>query len=111
MFLAYAESRYFVDEALVEAGCQGDVAQIKRLIAWGADPNGHDDNDGYALPCAVVKGHVEAARALLERGADPNLGGSYGIARNLAIGRVPIPRCAGSSSGTRGDLDLYGRNR
>lgn len=83
--LSYGEARYILlDEAIVSAGCEGDAAAIERLIAWGADPNRHDDNGGLALPCAVGNGHLAAARALLRHGADPNAYGSFGASRDLA---------------------------
>lgn len=59
--------------ALNRAAQDGNVAEIKRLVAQGADVNEYAaaSNSGHDFPLneAVANNHVEAARALLEAGA------------------------------------------
>ena len=48
-----------------------DVVRV--LLAFGADPNQRGHNDYGPLHVAAVEGNVEAARMLLEAGADPDV--------------------------------------
>lgn len=86
---------------LMRAAAAGDVAAVRSLIDDGAEidarvkphPSGRvfmafisfmqelpDRNPGWtALTFAVSGGHVEAARVLLERGADPNVETDSGL--------------------------------
>ena len=82
--------------ALLAAGCQsrpgvgrddltfavreGDVAQVRALLAKGADPNRPAGvNDWPPLMHAVHKNQLGTAEALLELGADVNKGGPEGM--------------------------------
>lgn len=59
---------------LVKAASDNDVAKINRLIAKGADVNGTNRYGMTPLLTAVSYHNVDAVKALLEAGADPNLG-------------------------------------
>jgi ankyrin repeat protein len=72
--------------ALYEASQAGDIAQMARLLDGGADPSAFvptERKDGKifrntALVEAAGRGHLEAVRLLLARGADPSLAASVG---------------------------------
>jgi ankyrin repeat protein len=67
------------NEELVGAAKSGDVAEIERQIAAGADPNadaGH--GPGHPLRAAAENGHVAAIAALLKAGARVDGADSYG---------------------------------
>jgi hypothetical protein len=49
----------------------GDAAVIDTMVACGFDPDARDQDDVTPLHRAAMGGHVEAARVLLARGADP----------------------------------------
>jgi len=62
----------------LNAAANGNIAQALELLAAGADPNvlpGRNDRDQRsALMSAVCHSDLRLLRALIERGADPNLG-------------------------------------
>ena len=62
----------FADECpLCDPALFGDVAEVRRLLDVGANPNAADD--GFtALMWATYKGHAEIAEILLAAGANPN---------------------------------------
>jgi ankyrin repeat protein len=82
-------------DQLVTAAAQGDGAAVARLLAAGADPNalvsGRNASrklvHSTALGAAAALGRVEAARLLLEGGADPS--------RASCIGVTPLMAAAG----------------
>ena len=57
---------------LLHAARTGDTEQIVIALDAGADIESRDDHRRSALLLAVTRDHVEAARLLVERGADPN---------------------------------------
>ena len=56
--------------ALMRAVQNNDVAEVKRLIAQGANVNELDANQDAPLVMAAYEGHTEIVRLLLEAGAD-----------------------------------------
>jgi ankyrin repeat protein len=61
------------DLDVFEAAALGRVERLRELLE--ADPgvaNAYGDDGFQPLPLACFYGHVEAARVLLDRGADPN---------------------------------------
>lgn len=58
--------------ALGRAANDGDLATIRRLLDAGVDVNATDKDDNTILIETVHKDRLEAARLLLDRGADPN---------------------------------------
>jgi uncharacterized protein len=58
------------DERLVDAAESGDVAEIERQIAAGANPNAFEETGDYTpLQRAAEYGHLAAIAALLKAGA------------------------------------------
>jgi hypothetical protein len=62
-------------QSLIDAARRGDVAEVRRMLKAGADPNVRAGvNDWPALMHAVHKHQLGTAAALLDGGADPNRG-------------------------------------
>ncbi len=70
---AYADKQALV---LVKAAVDGDVAKVKRLVSEGANQNHLEPGKVPMLIWTICADSLEGYRALLEAGADPNLGGS-----------------------------------
>ncbi len=71
------EAEHFIqlpEEGLWHAARIGDIPALKRHIAEGADINALDDSLNIApLAWSALYGHTEAARLLIENGADVNI--------------------------------------
>ncbi len=52
---------------------KGDIAELKRLLAGGADPNARDGHGRTPLHVTAHRGDQEAVKALVTAKADPNL--------------------------------------
>jgi ankyrin repeat protein len=59
-------------QGLHAAAAAGNVAEIERLIAGGADTNARDGNGRTPLHVAAFRKRYDAARTLMRRGADAN---------------------------------------
>jgi len=69
-----------IDDELCDAAEKGDVAEIERLVAAGANPNAvrHDfEDEYYPIERAAVNGHIAAIAALLKAGAHVDRENSY----------------------------------
>jgi uncharacterized protein len=60
-------------KGLHAAAAKGDTAEIKRLVAAGADLNARDGHGRTPLMVAAHRRHIDAAKALIEAKADLNL--------------------------------------
>ncbi|MFO7876409.1 MAG: ankyrin repeat domain-containing protein [Desulfovermiculus sp.] len=72
---------------LHEATIAGNLEEVQRLVAQGADISAQW-NKGYQdtpLQMAVSKGHLHIAEYLLDQGADPNLTGKHSIRPPLIL--------------------------
>jgi len=74
---APAEQANMSAKSLHQAAAAGDVEEVKRLIAQGADVNAKGEKGQTVLHYAVENGHREVAELLIAQGADVNAGG-YG---------------------------------
>jgi hypothetical protein len=87
-FLAACARERSLDEQLIRAVRQKDLAEVERLLAAGADPNA-DDVPGFegrpALFHAATFGYTDIARRLIEKGADANHGEATGAVTALMV--------------------------
>ena len=75
---------------LLQAAGQGDVEQIRLHIARGTDVNKVGDRGRTPLSAAVQASHVEAAKLLIEAGANVNADSPYGPPIVIASMRMKI---------------------
>ena len=59
-------------DRLHQAASAGDVASVRRELGNGADPNQKNPDRLTPLHVAARRSHLEIARLLLQKGADPN---------------------------------------
>jgi ankyrin repeat protein len=84
---------------LHDAALDGEVTEMRRLVAAGAIVDERDADGDTALHCASMNGHVEAMRALVELGANKDakgLGRRFTGAQEGALGGdqvVSAARC------------------
>jgi uncharacterized protein len=80
-----------------EAATLGKTERLRELVAEDASLVNAFGDDGFQpLPLACFYGHVEAARVLLEHGADPNT-----LSRNERIKTNALHAAAASENKTR----------
>ncbi|WP_284348602.1 ankyrin repeat domain-containing protein [Roseisolibacter agri] len=60
------------------AGLLGDLAQVRRLLDQGADPNFPTGDGSTALASAAYWGRIDIVRELLARGSDPKVADERG---------------------------------
>lgn len=70
---AIAKQQIALDAELWRVAESGDVDELARVFASGANVNARTEYGMTALMKAAYHGHTVMVRALLERGADPNL--------------------------------------
>src|SRR5262245_42593383 len=84
-----------LDRALVRAAAAGDISGIEELLRVGANVNCIVRYGEFGSPLigAAKQGRLDAARLLLDRGADPNL--APGIVNMARLGdRTPLIKAA-----------------
>jgi len=102
-----------MDQALIEAARRGDAAEVTRLLAAGAEPDGRDGANRTALHHATEQNHVATALALIEAGAAVNAsdGGSIDHTPYLmagARGQVGILRAMLANGADLASTNGYG---
>jgi len=83
------------ETAFQKAAREGDLAKLRSLLDFGADPNQRDGNGNRPLIETVAAGHLNAVRVLLAAGANPNLtssGGRTPLIEAAIRGRIAIAR-------------------
>lgn len=76
---------------LAQAVADGDAAQVRALVAAGADPNARGEREVNLLQYAMLKQSPKGLEALLDNGADPSrpgLGGATAM-HGAAIANDP----------------------
>lgn len=76
------DERQTLNKALLKAAEAGETAKVSALLSRGADANAGNSirvpgSPLTALMLAVVHGHVETARALIEKGANVNANADF----------------------------------
>eukprot|EP01059_Diplonema_ambulator_P018012 TRINITY_DN3017_c0_g1_i2.p1 TRINITY_DN3017_c0_g1~~TRINITY_DN3017_c0_g1_i2.p1 ORF type:complete len:802 (+),score=150.98 TRINITY_DN3017_c0_g1_i2:38-2443(+) len=64
---------------LITAAAKGDVAELKRLLAKGANVNKTDYDQRSALHLAAEEGHYEVVKLLIKHKADLNVKDRWGV--------------------------------
>ena len=67
------------DARLLQAAQKSDSAEVRALLAEGADPNARAADGATPLLHAAHFGDLDSVRALLDAKADPNLTNRYGV--------------------------------
>ena len=63
---------------LLYAASQGDLDELRAVLATGSDPNAADYDGRTALHLAAAEGHIAAVRYLLAAGARPGVTDRWG---------------------------------
>src|SRR5258708_8292037 len=96
------EPRLSPELRLVRAAYNRDIAQVRELLAKGANPDGKDDSGSTALMVFVNRNDVKGTKLLLEHGADANAKSNRGVtclmrARDMRVARLLLENGAGVS--------------
>ncbi|MBD2258609.1 ankyrin repeat domain-containing protein [Pseudanabaena sp. FACHB-2040] len=75
---AAASTRPTLDDRLLQAVHDNDLAGAEAALSEGANPNAGGYIDGHALMHAAARGRSEMVKLLVERGANVNLYGDEG---------------------------------
>src|SRR5258706_10479279 len=87
---------------LHEAAQQGNLDQLQRHIYWGCDVNAVNASGETCLGRAAAKGHVEAVKLLISKGADITKSGAlYYAVRENQVDVVNALFAAGTSINTK----------
>jgi len=102
-----------LNEDLIDAAFQGDVAKVKALLSQGADVNAKDKFGKRPLHLAAQGGRTEAAKFLIEKGADVSVKDNDGqtplyYVSNTDVAKLLIEKGAGvNAKGNNGCTPLY----
>ncbi len=72
------------ERRFIKACKENDVKELKELLKKGVDVNGKHPLGWYALHAAVINGHLDVVRMLIEKGADINVKEEYSSATRVA---------------------------
>jgi len=75
--VARAQAQAGANAELLKAASTGDLDEMQKALAAGADPNTRDADKNTALILACIGGHEKLARLLLDNHADVNARGDY----------------------------------
>jgi ankyrin repeat protein len=80
-----------LNSRIFEAALNGQLSQLKNLIAGGFDVNTRDKDGSTALMFAAYNGHVDIIRELISKGASINLQDSNGRTALMMASSGPFP--------------------
>jgi hypothetical protein len=63
---------FHIQKRLIDAASNGDLAEMREALKYGANPDGSYYESFPALQSAVMSGHLDAILLLLDNGADVN---------------------------------------
>lgn len=96
---------------LFEACLQGNVANVGRLLADGADPNEGNQHGSTPLNRAAAYGHLGVVDLLLAAGADPNAADKYRwTPLHSALHNYRVVRALIKAGSDVNALDCHGRS-
>ena len=90
------------------AAQRGDLPTTQALLVAGATVNDAATNGMTPLVLAIATDHIEYARFLLGKGADPNLGPGYTALHLTAAEEGPVDGAEGEEGGGGGGGSLWG---
>jgi len=105
------EKRKQLGEALFNASARGNLPEVRRLLALGADAR-YEVEEGelkgyFSLVAASVKGHVDVIEALVAGGADPNqVGGELSSSSLHGAAHCNQPRAIAALVRAGADVNL-----
>ena len=82
-----------LNQILVQTARKDKKREVKKLLAMGADPNGHSVADGSPLYASVLLGKVKMVKLLLDNGATVNAQGfhdSTALEAAAIEGHIPL---------------------
>jgi ankyrin repeat protein len=76
------------DGPLTRAAGEGDLAELRRLLAGGIDIDSTGETGRTAVTAAVYGGHLDAVRLLIDEGADVDIQDEHRTNALLALGET-----------------------
>lgn len=97
---------------LRKAAAKGDMAEVERLLAQGADINEEGHDGGWPLPLgeAASVGNLEMMEFLLDKGADVNAKNSFGSTALMYAARACQPEAVRLLLERGADLEVRNRS-
>jgi ankyrin repeat domain-containing protein 50 len=78
IFLSTSQAANNINEKLWQAANSGNIDELKKFLAKGADPN-YCRNGYTVLMCAAHQGHLSVTKILVAKGAKVNLADDGGV--------------------------------